>query len=158
MRIRQSVMRTAEQTYTLKLQLETLCFTQRDVCIRTYCKIYLIRKLLMSLRARRAIWRGFQGRKGRENGCHYVIISKKERKNESPIIPFKPGGPASLFFSAICQSRGRTLSTSSAPRLPKCCHASCHDGNVVNIWTVNHLQLNAFIYKCCPGHFASSQE
>jgi hypothetical protein len=48
-------------------------------------------------------------------------------------------------------SRCRTLGSSST--MPAgCCHASHHDDNGLNLWTVSKPQLNISFSKSCPGY------
>jgi hypothetical protein len=49
------------------------------------------------------------------------------------------------------------LAPSPASCLPACWHASHHDDNGLNLWTVSQPQQNVFLYESC-GHGISSQQ
>jgi hypothetical protein len=57
-----------------------------------------------------------------------------------------------------CCPGSRTLSYLLDTMLSTCHHASYHDDNGQNFWTVSQSQLNVFLYESCCGHGVSLQK
>jgi hypothetical protein len=72
-----------------------------------------------------------------EEVCHWGWALRSQK--------LKPGPVAHLFFLLPSHLDVELSATSLAPCLPLWHHASLHDNNGLDLWTVSQPQLNVFL-------------